>query len=271
MEFLSGIPQPLYKYRVWNSKYDVEKFGQRPLTHNQVYLASPEEFNDPFDGALPFKYREEDMTPYNIFIKLSEIIRRERPDLSEEEVHKECWERQSSGVFEDGRYWKDYYEQFKKTIKERFGILSLAEERDNILMWSHYADSHKGYCVGFDKELLFSHCRGQIGTVLYDDRFPELILFDDSISSLIPFTVTKSKLWGYEKEFRIVKIDGAKEVVTLPNEAVLEIILGCKMPEEDKKEIYKIAAEKFPHAKLFEAKINLNSFKLDLIPILKGG
>lgn len=33
---------------------------------------------------------------------------------------------------------------------EKFGILSLTTKKDNLLMWSHYANSHKGLVIEFD-------------------------------------------------------------------------------------------------------------------------
>ncbi|MBN8688544.1 MAG: DUF2971 domain-containing protein [Chitinophagales bacterium] len=268
MKYLEGIPQPLYKYRTWNAPNDENKFGQRLLTHNQVYFASPDEFNDPFDGALPFRYKESEMTPDNIFRKLREMTIRSNPHLPESEIQQICYTRQSTGVFENGQYWKENYPYFKNNINTRFGILSLSQKRDDILMWSHYADSHRGYCVGLDKVLLYERCQGVLGRVNYSDEFPEIGLFDENPFSLTILTTTKSTKWEYEDEYRIVRIDGAKQVINLPNEAILEIILGCNMPEADKVEIHSIAKKKFPHARVYESQINLHSFKLDLLPIL---
>ncbi|EPJ44297.1 MAG: hypothetical protein OFPII_35920 [Osedax symbiont Rs1] len=33
---------------------------------------------------------------------------------------------------------------------DMYGILSMTERIDNLLMWSHYADSHTGFVIGFD-------------------------------------------------------------------------------------------------------------------------
>src|SRR4051812_50000619 len=35
------------------------------------------------------------------------------------------------------------------SISDLIGILCFLPERDNLLMWSHYADSHKGYALEF--------------------------------------------------------------------------------------------------------------------------
>lgn len=267
MHLLEDIPQPLYKYRVWEEPCKEKQFSRRILTENEVYLASSDQFNDPFDGTLPFKYPKADLKPENIFLKLHELGRKENPDMPEEELQRICYERQFSGAFETGDYWKSFYPKFKEELNNTFGILSLSSKRDNLLMWSHYSDSHRGFCVGLDKFLLFKHCAGQLGPVIYSDKFPEIPMFEKSPLGLSALTTTKSLHWKYEDEFRIVKIYGARKIVTLPNEAILEIILGCKMPESHKNNIYEIAKLKFPNAKIFETQINNEEFKIDFLPI----
>jgi hypothetical protein len=39
---------------------------------------------------------------------------------------------------------------FIEDIRQNFGILSVSKERSDLLMWSHYCDSHKGLVVGFE-------------------------------------------------------------------------------------------------------------------------
>ncbi len=63
MEFLENIPQPLYKYRQWIEPCVDSQYQKRVLTDNEVYLASADQFNDPFDAAIPFKFREDQLTP----------------------------------------------------------------------------------------------------------------------------------------------------------------------------------------------------------------
>ncbi|MBL7103181.1 MAG: DUF2971 domain-containing protein [Bacteroidales bacterium] len=40
---------------------------------------------------------------------------------------------------------------FKKQ-NDHYGILSLSAKWDNILIWGHYAEKHKGFCIGFNEE-----------------------------------------------------------------------------------------------------------------------
>jgi hypothetical protein len=108
MEALNGIPSILYKYRSWSDQYQ-KKF----LTDNQIYFAAPEQFNDPFDAALPYQYKEEEMTDDNIFIKLIEIEKKAASHKSDAEIHEAAYKRQASGIFENGRYWQEFYPELK--------------------------------------------------------------------------------------------------------------------------------------------------------------
>ncbi|MBK8112877.1 MAG: DUF2971 domain-containing protein [Saprospiraceae bacterium] len=47
----------------------------------------------------------------------------------------------------------DYSLLTNSFLRERFlkshNVFCLSEENDNLLLWSHYADCHKGYCVEY--------------------------------------------------------------------------------------------------------------------------
>lgn len=264
MEFLGNIPQPLYKYRVWTDPYQ-----KKVLTDAEVYLAAAEQFNDPFDANIPYRFKDEDLTPENIFQKLWDIGKKQWPDISDAELSQKCYDRQHSGAFENGQYWKDEYEAFKQDMNDKFGILSLTSKNDNLLMWSHYANSHTGFCIGFDKFHLYNTINGSLGPVIYNDQLPRVGIFDDTPQGLTRLLTTKSLDWKYEDEYRLVKIFASKKVFKLPNEAITEIVLGHKMQEVHKQEILKVAEEKYPNAKLFQSVMNLESYKMDIIPIIK--
>lgn len=268
IEFLGNIPQPLFKYRQWTEPYAEKQYQRRILTDNELYLASAEQFNDPFDATLPFKYREDQLTPDNIFLKLWQSGRELFPGLSEPELMQKCYEQQQSGRFESGAYWKENYEKFKEDNFKNFGILSLTSKKDNLLMWSHYANSHKGFCIGFDKYHLWDLIGGTLGPVMYQTEFPTAGLFDENETALTTLIMTKSPEWEYEDEYRFSKVFAAKQIFQFPSEAVLEIVLGYKMPNEEKDAIVALAKEKFPNAKLFQSQMSLEKFKLDMIPIL---
>jgi len=263
MENFGNIPQTLYKYRVWS-----EKFHKTLLTKGEIFLASPAQFNDPFDSSLPFRYIEKELTEENIFRKLLDVGRKAWPDLTEEELHSRSYERQKSGVFQNGDYWKEFHDDFKRNIHSTFGVISLTSKNDNLLMWAHYANSHKGMCIGLDRNIIYETISGTIGPVNYARHFPEMSLFDNTPANIIKMLNTKSEHWSYEDEYRLTKIHSANKVYTLPPEAITQIVLGCNMPMKEKEEIYKLRDERLPHALLFEAAVNLYEFKLDIHQIV---
>lgn len=266
---IEGMPTILYKYRMWKEPCSEHQYQRRVLTENEVFLASPKQFNDPFDCSLPFRYKEEELNPGNIYLKLREIAKRNWPNLSNEQIEEKCFIKQSSGVFDSADCWKDFYPYFVENVANEYGILSLSTKCDDLLMWSHYADSHNGFCVGLDTQLLFDTIGGALAEVIYSDKFPELGMFDEPLVNTLRLLNTKSMHWSYENEFRLRKSNSARTIHRIPDACIKEIILGCKMSREIKTEIHTIHDEKFSQAKIYEAEINLNEFKLNLNPILK--
>lgn len=129
------------------------------------------------------------------------------------------------------------------TDMRQYGVLSLSEISDNILMWSHYADSHKGFCIEFERtdsnELgNWDHCL----PVLYDEYLPTFApaeLLDKKVVSNI--LTTKSRLWSYEKEWRILAKKG-NQTHPLPGN-ITGIVFGYRMPVDERREIAEILGD----------------------------
>ncbi|MDB5146730.1 MAG: hypothetical protein JWQ57_750 [Mucilaginibacter sp.] len=264
---MDSIPKILYKYRQWSDSYH-----QRMLTDNEVFLASPANLNDPFDASLPFRYNPQEMTPENITAKLLETGRKKWPDISDDELHKRAFEEQRSGRFESDAYWKEMHETNKEALHKTFGLLSLTTKRDNLLMWAHYANCHRGFCLGLDSDILYETVGGSIGPVIYEENFPVMPLFSKSGEEVIPIIRmlnTKSPHWEYENEFRVTKAEAANKAFTLPPEAIKEVILGCNMSGDDRKAIIEVIDKKLPHVQILEAKTSLERFELEIFQTTK--
>jgi hypothetical protein len=261
---LEGIPDILYKYRtISENTFDI-------LQYNRVYLPSPDQFNDPFDCAIPFKYKPEDLTEENVYIKLRQLGRQIWPEISEEELEAKCYERQKSGAFESGEYWKAEHEYTLKELNRRFGVLSLTYNPTHQLMWSHYTDSHKGICVGFDKFKLYKSLNGTLGRVIYSEsnEFPTLGLFDESDRYLIQLLFTKSNVWKYEDEFRLVVSGGSRKIFKLISGCINTVYLGCKISDRDAQTVLDILRTNQPTVRVFQLQASLDKFELIEIPLL---
>lgn len=101
----------------------------------------------------------------------------------------------------------------------KIGIVSLSETSRNLLMWAHYADEHRGICIGFDSEVLSELELGNIHLERYHSLSPvkvnydnlrvdikELLKDQDFIyeNSILKMLTTKSDEWIYEKEHRCI-------------------------------------------------------------------
>jgi hypothetical protein len=90
------------------------------------------------------------------------------------------------------------HEGFKAQMAQRYGVLCFSEDKTDVLQWAHYADRHKGICLGFD----VSGSEGKFGLVQYvSKRFP----FPDRphLDFMWKLLSTKSVAWEYEKEWRV--------------------------------------------------------------------
>jgi hypothetical protein len=259
LQMTNELPLKLYKYRDWTNN-----FHKKCLTEPEVYFASSKEFNDPFDCSMPFKYKESDLSEENIFLKTIDVLKRKHSDWSIDKIHQEAFENQREGLIFDKNYIQFRSEERIKNFNKTFGILSLTKESNNVLMWSHYASSHTGFCIGYDTKMLWSQTQGRIGPVMYDDKFPEYGLFDKGLEKNMKYSSIKSSNWSYENEFRIIIAYKTGKIVTLKEDVITEIIFGCKMDFKHRMEIIDIVKKKYPKASVYDSVPDKNMFQLNL-------
>lgn len=140
--------------------------------------------------------------------------------------------------------------QYRNIIDQSDGILCLSETEDNLLMWSHYGNSHKGYVIEFDTSHKFFNqvipnektggvveYAGSPQKVTYTKHRKTISFWQKSMSEVF---LTKGSDWEYEKEYRMVlPLESATKVIDdnihlfhIPFEAVKSIIFGAKCEEE---------------------------------------
>ena len=96
----------------------------------------------------------------------------------------------------------------KEFFLESKKILCLATEHDNLLMWSHYADSHKGICIEYTpfneneiarlKELeVFGDSPNDRLCLVQNAKKLSINLLKKSMIILIHYLIPTKKLWQY--------------------------------------------------------------------------
>lgn len=233
----------LYKYR----SFERIDFIEEIIKSNKIWAASPLDFNDSFD-CMPF-------------VNIRNSTRQVKEYISNEiKSHKFLLRKERRFILKkhvkEIKSKKDMFISIWKKVICNYGIVSFEESFDNLLMWSHYADSHKGICIEFSlKENFVSQLIKEkivSGNVKYDNNQPEMKhSFDyafnicrsrEELFNLVRDIIfTKYEGWAYEKEWRWLKeIDNEQRHINLPQGCISKIIMGAKSSREDKLRIKSI-------------------------------
>ncbi len=167
------------------------------------WVSNPKDFNDPFEFVMRSNYF---LSEENKVIQLP---------LKQIEVKREI-----------------------ESEIDKLGVVCYSELEEEILMWSHYADGHRGMALVFDVE---NPIAKSIAKVNYIEQLPEMNFESDPRnikSGLSQTIISKSKSWEYEKEWRqIISMKGKH--IEYPGD-LKEIIFGCKCPREDMEMVWGI-------------------------------
>lgn len=248
----------LYKFRPLTEP--LREFALRILSDNELYFSSPESFNDPFDCRPAYA---PDGSPDEIKAFLNKLFSRNMPHETNEKIKQEA-ERCYAEFFSNGKIdttASNINENIWRNIK-RFGVCSLSEDWKSILMWSHYADHHKGICFRFraDKHTPFF---GTAQRVEYRDEMPVVNpILRDHRENVLQTLLTKSREWAYEKEWRILNLSSGVGVQKFPPHTLHSVLLGARISAADETEVRRLA-EQHPN-KPRVSKLRIASFKYEL-------
>jgi hypothetical protein len=142
------------------------------------------------------------------------------------------------------RRWLEIIEETNASIR----ICSFSELNDSLLLWSHYADAHRGICIEYDLVEEGPEIRAFLQPIVYSDTVHKIELFEE-LTTLrkIGSTLIKSKEWEYEREWRVTIF---KQNDTIPNKMTISkpkaVYLGTRfyLNEENlKQQLLKILKE----------------------------
>lgn len=250
-------PPILYKYRDLQNSYN-----RRILFNFEIYLPSTKMFNDPYEGSIPFVYNPEDLTEDNLYIKMRALAKEAYPSWTDTQIDEYCFEAKRKDLLNDPKHMEQMRSENIDKIDAKFGILSLTPKHLNYLMWSHYANCHRGFCIGFDTAALFDII-GSFGPVIYKKEIPKMNLFGDTVEFYVKQLSTKSDVWSYEDEYRMVLSDAARKTINYHKGIIRKIVLGCKMAQNEKDEIIEFVKKNMIECEISELSLDLEEFKLN--------
>lgn len=183
-----NLPPPrIYKYATANQR------TLDNISKKIIYFQDPLHFNDPYDCELTMKIREltsEDqrkLDQYNSTRKTPENPKEKEPYLLKD---------------------------ITQIMGHVRGVCCFSSVNDDILMWSHYGDMHKGIVLEYNTvHDPFKWARAVNYVVEYRSFDLLKYIFDEiDLEEYVSPAYIKAKQWEYEKEWRILReISGTYE------------------------------------------------------------
>lgn len=215
------MPTKLYKY----VRFSVNSL--RAITEAEVYYTEPRKFNDPLDCNPSISIDIGRLALERLLYRML------KGHLGEEKSKAHISElRYYSSQYGDYRIADSKTEEYHKRnlaneilaeLKRELGndgVLALSSSWGSVLMWSHYADEHRGLCIEYDTS---DQIHPRLRAVDY--RSPRAInasdlslwkVGNDKVAKekvLKTYFYAKSSEWRYEKEWRdISEKSGIKDV-----------------------------------------------------------
>lgn len=214
-------PRHLFKF------YGVDRNSLSCLARGEVWMSDLKSFNDPFDTLL-WHSSEDAHEKYLDF--LVEQNAHQQKGMTAEQLR------------EEGRRVHKRISELAEMVR-RSGMYCLSSMPYDTLLWSHYGDKHRGFCVQYAR----TKSNGLAGAmkVVYDDK--QVSLFDilaevhgDEDAAINRVLKQKAKCWEYEQEWRFVADPGLDvgEHRYYPLDAEIEcVIFGRETPVESRKTI----------------------------------
>ena len=224
----------------------------------------------------------------------------QHPEISIEEAQKIATDELSQTRGSEERRAVRWH-QFKQSVSPVTGVLSLSshwKQEGAELLWSHYAEKHTGFVVGFNEEMMLSWMRKVSGApedakfkdpskgldvrpapVEYVNDMPSLVPCEESEVDLIRKLVThKSEAWSYEDEvrylmfnfdsdLRTVRISDDNRAQKIPEEAIDEVTLGVNVSVNDAQQTKEILREKDAEVDLYWARLKEGEFGVERTPL----
>ena len=284
-------------------KYTSAETAKKVISTQKFRWSSPRLFNDPFDHqtGVVFKFTGEELAlalekaaelaifgdadfKLNHSTKYGESLRTMRAisaRLPREEVMRDL----RSASLEMARNFPRLCEEFNTAITSfltHSRVLCLTETPDNVVMWSLYANEHRGTVFKLRRLEQLDHRFLVARNVVYTDEPVSYLTLQEYVENLVGASIhdpasriweiayLKHRDWAYEREWRIhmpllekpagVGFSDLDE----PKELFEAIYLACRMEPETVADITRLMREHLPETEIYQARKCLDRIRLRL-------
>jgi len=190
----------------------------KSLEASEIYFASPEQLNDPFDCKIDLLMARE------LALKSQGLMSTPADDAQ----------------------WQLLSGKLEKLLKT-CGVFSLCGGQvigpNAHLLWPHYGDSHEGLCLTYSipESFVIEQLIG-VGSVEYttkklfnsiiDLKLDTIPTAEEMMPTIISLLTTKANAWSYEEEFRFVSYKPGPQKI--PKEWLIQVCFGLRVSEPER-------------------------------------
>lgn len=216
-----SLPSFLYKYKSLDLNSPISnEYTEDALVSELIYCSNPDSLNDINDirvNIQPSKNHGENVKLFKNVVSNNPLSR-----ISPAKKLMIAHQLARIGVNDNIR------NMLEAELRSSTSLFCTTNNPVNELMWAHYADSHKGYCIEYDVE---NDCalRYLMRAVRYTNKYPvfNYPVYNDKHD----YYLAKSDSWSYENEFRLILPCSSVYIQLNPN-TVKSVILGVRAKNE---------------------------------------
>lgn len=193
-------------------------YSLRAISEAEVHHTSPTAFNDPLDCNPTIQMDISDKQVVDLLVKM--LVGTETQEEIDAWIETLSWvdgpDDEDQMTPEQNREWvkAQVVNRIKSLLNKEFGtrgVLSLSEKWSEPLMWSHYADQHRGICIEYDTTKWKVPTLGQVNynsqrSIRLNDLFRWKVEGDAAAEKRVyeTYFFAKAPEWEYEREWRDV-------------------------------------------------------------------
>lgn len=282
-------PKELFRFRASTTSFFIDEM-QKLIQERQIYYPSQIQLNDPSDCRPVFRkrmsigeYRKSFIPLSKEFMILNHEAACERGEITRTQLAAYKIAIKNLSLSDQIHSYRNWPSAYDKRTFDNIGVLSLASDMQNTVLWSLYAGNEKGVCIQLTNNSS-NDPRSVPRQVDYLDSRPEIDFFGvfylylmqvpsyiSSFSSRnqkhllngikqLDFIYKKSKHWSYEREYRIVLFEGGAKYVPLREIEVKAIYIGSAVDEVKVDSIVMLRNSHGPSIRLYRASLASDSY-----------
>jgi hypothetical protein len=263
-------PALLYKY--------LDCKGIKVLENGTLRGSIPKNLNDPFEfrpGVLPLTDQEilSSIAKQNVLI---DWFREMKGIRTPQEDFRTYIRQHPEIILNDFHQTPNTSEEYFRNLwdaRDNYRMLCFSLRNDGILLWSHYADHHRGFVLAFDKAMCDCDVQpDQRFAVEYKSTRPCAgnllnVIRREKCEALQMIVRTKSVEWAYEEEYRFYfeQSESGDNYARFNPDSLCQVIFGSKCLPKLERRIRQILDDpKYKHVKKCRATLSNQQFKIEI-------